>query len=762
MTIKQILGLGNMGQFINEMTNEPGSIDRPVGGEAKTGEGRTVISDLGDFSVQNEIPSRVIETKTSTTAPYCSLYNSFRFEAIPVYNFFVEDEELNDDEPRGDRKLRDIPRYIHLKWRRAPNTDKPPIAKRYPPATKQIRNSSFGLGPAVRSSTRQGINFDTDNVRAFSTIRKSVSNGYIAPGTINAVVEMPLPNAGVRIKRATPKVDEQSFLEAQDTDGIPIHDLQSNINMRLNGTLGASIVSKSTTSKKTKSSKGSLFDGKFAVSRQLGLTTVKSTAASSPAISMKIKTANGNSPGAMSRRNDSEDVVDALIVQTADTRKYDDDSDFTEVSFVNPAITGLVSEKKIDLISSPDHAENAIGIAQFMPNLAVLADVKDDMRNEAQPPSFPAVQEDSGTEYVGYVIEKYKQVDDGVFDLIDEIEIPDVNATEFVDTEVLYGGVYRYRMRTILRWTRKGNINHGGYEHGNFVNEDFTSTKSLASHKSSYYQSEWNRKWQYSAVIDTVNPPPPDEFRTRTESHRKRVVVSWKLPDNSQKDIHYYRLFRKTQDDSGRDTSDWELLDIRFGASNVLYFDNDVDYGTRYVYAAQTVSKHSEFSLLSAQLAVKLNEQFRFEGEHPIRQVSEKGVRLDAAGVFETKPPRRVRPLIVAQDKFMLTSRVGVDKQPLIDRDYHVRFESLDTGQKKEIIVSMKYDNGVPVDETINEDRVVVQRDKPVMDERFIRDAVDGVSVGSSGRESDAAADRGRSPGKYVSSLLDTNPSGLK
>jgi len=60
-------------------------------------------------------------------------------------------------------------------------------------------------------------------------------NGHVTPGTLSAVIEIPKSTAGHKVVKPTPKIDEQLFLSSDSTDGMSIHDLQSNINNKTNG-----------------------------------------------------------------------------------------------------------------------------------------------------------------------------------------------------------------------------------------------------------------------------------------------------------------------------------------------------------------------------------------------------------------------------------------------------------------------------------------------------------------------------------------------
>lgn len=666
------------------------TVSSPIGGVQYVDDTRV----SNDFEVRDSNRNEdvttdavTIESKFSTSGHFSSIFNDFRFEAIPVYNFYVDGEESDDKTSRNGRKLEEIPRYIHLKWRTAPITDKPQRSSTSEPTTKRYRSSSSKKEKQVLAFQKRGISFDKTLLENFSSIKGSLANGYVAPGTISAVIELPLNRATAE----NTEIDEQDYLKSKESEGISIHDVQANVNINMNGALGASDISKKSTAKSLKNLSNGFFEGSSFIQNDHGNRMIVKNISSSKAVKLELQTPN--------KVNEAKTVVDDACNKICGKLYSNELLDFTEVNFVNPAITGLVSKDKIDFLSAPEHIENMAGIAPFMANLKMLSEVDPELKRKKNIPSFPATEEESGTRYVGYVIEKYKQNDDGVFSLVDEIDIPDASTKEFIDTKVSYGSLYRYRIRAILKWTRKSNVTHEGFEEGNFFDVDFSQTKSLATHKSSFFASEWNRKWKHAFVIDSVLPGPPDEFMIRPESHKKRIVISWKLPYDPQRDIHYYKLLRKLKNADGKDISDWDVIGIKMGPTNVLHFDYDVDFvennGTIYVYAAQTISKHEEESLLSCQLGCSITSQYLKHGEKEIKQYSSSGVPINAVGSFSVYPPVKRSEEIQVRKKILLTLRDGFFKSPFRNKKYVLRLQSLSTGQEKDIPLDIIYDNSI-------------------------------------------------------------------
>lgn len=713
MTIRHLtFGLG-------QINTRAVSVDEPSGGSVKIDQKIpvSIISDspIADGVFSNEPPAvtsttpnllRVTESKESSPGPFNTLFSNFKLKSQPIYNFYVEDEETNDIEDVNGRHLDEIPRFIRLKWNRPPLTEDRPKRQQEPPTTKGYRKSTYGSGP-IKTDMKRGITFDRQKANRFSKVLKASANGFISPATISSIVELPASKAGLSMYDKSFVVDEMLYLKACCTEGVSIHDVQANINTN-NGVLRAARVLTESRSKRLDGLKGDLFSGKYSITKApqtitdaISLSTntkglsIQGIVPDSSVMQMDLVTADNTE----SRTGTNVDQIDMISAETVrDTTSQSDESRFTEVSFVDPAITGLVNEDKVNLLDAPEHAENTVAVSQFLPNLCTLSETESDVPRRKTIPSFPATVEELGTEYIGYVIEKYYQGLDGTFMKVEEIEVPDITKTEFVDSKILYGGVYRYRIKTIMKWTRPANIDSSGTI---AVEPQVASQASqLAPYRSSYFMSEFNRKWQYSVVLDTKFPDPPDELVVRPESHKERIIVTWKVPNDPQRDLHYYRLFRKTKDAEGIDITEWELVDIIFGMRNVLYYDNDValsqEVNTEYVYAVQVVTKHDEASQLSTQVSARLNPNFKYEGELPIKHVSSKGVNIHAIGAFETCPIQRKTRNIRVKNRFSLESRLGVHKEPLLSRSYCVRIESLDTAQSKDIIVSLEYRNLKP------------------------------------------------------------------
>jgi hypothetical protein len=392
-----------------------------------------------------------------------------------------------------------------------------------------------------------------------------------------------------------------------------------------------------------------------------------------------------------------------------------------KVKFFNPAIGGLIGPAKVNLMSTPHHVEVLSSIANHLPSLEILSRTNlFEKPRQFDLPSLPSPKL-KPLEYVGYVLEKYRRQTSGAFVKVAEIDIPSRDADFFIDTKILYGEAYRYRVKAMLRWTRPVGDTINGPDNM-MVQRMGSHTAALATHKSSYFFSEWSHNWAYGSCIDDQPPPPPDELTVRPDSARKRIIITCRLPDNPQRDILKMRLFRKYQDGNGKDISNWIQLTesgavprgIDFAPGNVYCVDTDngrMDYfqkehpGIKRVYAAQCVSRHGEYSVLSEQLATRLNEDYKVRGEFPVEFISSPGVRMEYFGAFSTIPHSITKTEVVVAPPVLHVGRspgsaavvfTGRDTMGNVNIDngtYVCRVQSLDTGEIKDIPFQVRLKN---------------------------------------------------------------------
>lgn len=644
---------------------------------------------------QNKAPQ--LFSQESEDAFFDTFYHDFNFDCYPVYNFWTEDEETNVYGVDSSMALADIPRYVRLVWNMAPDLSF--LHDLTPDSVRRNENMKpaplGGDEPVPISFTNKGINFAPSHLNDFSIMKNSLANGFIAPGVVRAVVELAQESLDPVPDRVS-VVDEDTFLTHPDFVGVSIEDLKSNFNTSTNGVLAAGKVSNDPLS--AGSQQTNLFSGKFSVEKKgtwgnVSL-EIKGAHASSPPLGFttKVSSADDSNVSIFDRVIDSVDKVKKPFINVDTTERI-------RVAFINPTIGGALSEERVNNMLKPEHAEATVALGQMLPNTEALA--SSDVQLKKRSYSVPSFKSPAGLprlEYVGYVIEKYEQVSGGTFSLVDTIDIPSREYTQYVDTKVRYGGTYRYRIRSIIRWTRPDGVEMTG-DTGARISPSQNPLFSLTPSRSTYFASEWSKKWIYGSIIDIVAPQPPDEITVRPDSYLKRIFVSLKVPGNPQFDISGMRLFRKLKDQAGADLTGWIQVGQTWPPKNVLFVDDDVDFfqnnQTQYVYAAQTLTHHGEYSFLSEQISTRLSSEVRVKGEFGVDFISQAGVSLENHGAFATIPMKQTMTEVIVPTGAVirLSARDGDSNVMKDQSNYVMRVESLVTGEKIDLPLSVSYTN---------------------------------------------------------------------
>jgi|GEM_PF-5887702 len=140
-----------------------------------------------------------------------------------------------------------------------------------------------------------------------------------------------------------------------------------------------------------------------------------------------------------------------------------------------------------------------------------------------------SVYETYRTSRIGYIIEKYGEQVDGSTLRHDDIIIEDPNETAFTDSQVRYGGVYNYRIRTVYRTyiispRESGSEFFDGYD----IATIFVATKGT-----------------YTTVQCTENIPPLPPNNISFQQTLRGLYIRWNFPINTQKDIKRFQVFRR-------------------------------------------------------------------------------------------------------------------------------------------------------------------------------------------------------------------------
>lgn len=357
----------------------------------------------------------------------------------------------------------------------------------------------------------------------------------------------------------------------------------------------------------------------------------------------------------------------------------------TRVNFVDPSIAGAMDPNRISVASDQTHLVTLGAISKIVGGLEVLSEFNQDVPTRNPPPSFPAPAESPGLMYTGYVIERYTLGQDGSMELSRTINISDTKQTKFADREVVFGARYAYRIRSIVQWTRAST--EGFFGNSTLDrNPQFDTSMFSPTRQASYYSGDWS-DWARTEIRDDRLPDPPDEITVRPVSHRKQIHVTWKMPNDPQRDISAVRLLRSKVID-GR-YADWEQIG-EYVPGNGIYIDSDVtpheETRAEYMYAMYSVSFHGEMSVLSEKVKARLTDRSRYLGEEPVVQVGPKG---DDPMAHASGPRDPVDTELVVSKRATVYVRGGRSSLPLFNRHYVVEVQSVATGQRVEIPLSV-------------------------------------------------------------------------
>lgn len=137
-------------------------------------------------------PNQVVLSEPSAPAFHSTLFEDFGLRADGVYNYYTPDE--SDPSKTADGvSTRDLPRAVYLTWRPTPTQ------RIMVPTNKGVRPQpeKVGVLPVLPIATAKG----------------SVSNGYVAPGAVQALLVAPIE------PKLSPHFDQDLFLSSPSAAG---------------------------------------------------------------------------------------------------------------------------------------------------------------------------------------------------------------------------------------------------------------------------------------------------------------------------------------------------------------------------------------------------------------------------------------------------------------------------------------------------------------------------------------------------------------
>lgn len=243
---------------------------------------------------------------------------------------------------------------------------------------------------------------------------------------------------------------------------------------------------------------------------------------------------------------------------------------------------------------------------------------------------------------VGYIIEKYRNDEQG-FKKVATRFITGAEVCTYIDTEVKHEDILFYTIQ---------NVYHAKVPTKNETGQDLTvgiliSSKPLST--------------SVLSCVERQPPEPPSDFTIRWDHSNNKVLLSWALPLNPEKDIKYIQIFRRqsiqepfvlqamfdfndiilpplrTKNILLEENIDESLI-IKTSNFIGLWFDEEITKQSRWqIYAVCCVDAHGQSSSYSMQLAARYNQKF---GGVETKLISEKGA------------PKPYPNLLLKQDMF--------------------------------------------------------------------------------------------------------------
>ena len=347
-------------------------------------------------TVEESLPARIL-SQESGFAPFETLFHDFQLSAEAVYNFWEQDEETSVI-ARGVQIVEDIPRYVRLKWNKAPEIIDPLHVQKnglggMQPDVRNTNVTSFGLGSVETVGvTSMGMLWTPPTLQPdnFEQIANSISNGYIAPGVIEAVVSVPPETVTASPMPSSQLIDEDEFLShAENFEGISYSEINAAAWRWESRTFG----SQQKPLKNSQLSPGSIRDAdtyignQFVISPQSqGTLDLKAVGSQGPALSLEGNTATTTTemfvprPYVLTEQIGMEGMYHPLEKILQDRH--------VKVKFVHTNMQGAFLDSRVKTMTRPEHAESMIALAPFVGNLAVYA--VSGYQNEKREPMIPS------------------------------------------------------------------------------------------------------------------------------------------------------------------------------------------------------------------------------------------------------------------------------------------------------------------------------------------------------------------------------------
>jgi len=212
--------------------------------------------------------------------------------------------------------------------------------------------------------------------------------------------------------------------------------------------------------------------------------------------------------------------------------------------------------------------------------------------------------DESSRRVVGYVIDKF-EIDQNQNTIEKErLIIENPFATRIIDSRVKYGSTYRYQIRTIVLFILPAVDADTG---------ELAMVKALISSKPS--------RPEYVECTENQAPPVPNDVNFIWDYETEKLMVTWNLPTNPQRDIKQFQVFKRTSLESSYDlvkqfnfndsdspieqneNPDPSVLEVT-NSPRTFWIDEKFKKNSKYIYSVCSIDAHGLSSGYSAQFEV--------------------------------------------------------------------------------------------------------------------------------------------------------------
>lgn len=211
------------------------------------------------------------------------------------------------------------------------------------------------------------------------------------------------------------------------------------------------------------------------------------------------------------------------------------------------------------------------------------------------------------SEIVGYIIDKSEIANDGSIKQLPPIIIENPYADSTYDFKVRYNQTYCYSIRTIALFS----LPAVEYDSGSVA-----TIKVLVSSKPTK---------QYVTIQDNVAPPPPSDIQFTWNYETEKLLVHWTFPPNPQRDIKKFQVFRrKTINEPFELLKEYDFDDSMVKASPrekpslsliekltnpiTFYTDDEFTKDSKWIYTVCCIDAHGLTSNYGAQFELSFDK----------------------------------------------------------------------------------------------------------------------------------------------------------